>query len=175
MNMPWRSMTVEERVRWIVDHWRRTVPFLFVLAAAAAMTMPLTAALPLVPHFAFLAVYVWTQFQPGLLPAWLGLPLGLATDLLTGMPLGVNAALLPALALLLPLIPPAIRARNYLFDWLLVLPCALIYQFLAMQLAAFAGVATPFGPLVLQSVMTAIAYPVVAWACARVQRNWVDG
>ncbi len=174
MNLPWRSMTVEERLHWVIDHWRRTVPFLFVLTAGVAMTIPLTETLPLVPHFAFLAVYVWVQFQPSLLPAWLGFPLGLAVDLLTGMPLGVNAALLPALALILRHIPPNMRPRHYLFDWLLVLPFAMLYLVLAMHLAGFAGVVTPFGPLVLQAALTAIAYPVIAWACARVQRNWVD-
>ena len=174
MNLPWRSMTHEERLRWFISHWRRLVPFLFVLCAAFLMTMPVFASLPVLPHFALLAVYVWVVFQPWMMPAWLGLPIGMITDILTGMPLGANATLMPVMILSLTWAHERLGPRSYSMDWLMLFPVSLVYIFLLAKLLDFTG--TPVSMIVslVQICSTTLAYPALAWACVRVHRHWVN-
>jgi len=175
MNMPWRSMTHEERLRWFIGHWRRLVPFLFVLFAAFLMTIPLFVELPILPHFALLAVYVWVVFQPWMMPAWLGLPIGMITDILTGMPLGANATLMPIMILLLNSTHNRLGPRSYSLDWLILLPVSFLYILLLAKLLDFTGTTVSLPVLLVQVVSTTLTYPAMAWACVRVQRHWVDG
>ena len=171
MNAPYRLLAADERVRWWTGYVERGVPGLVTLVLIVAMTVPIFASAPALPHLGLLGVFVWTTFQPGLMPPWLAFLLGCVADLLFGLPLGINATLLPATSLFIRLFEARFGHHRYGFDWLLVAVVILVFQFLSWRLLAFAGYDGPFWPLLIQAATTTIAYPAVVLLCARIQQR----
>ena len=95
----------------------RAVPWLSVMLASLAPTMPLIASAPVLPPLGFMFLLSWRQLRPGLLPVWAGLPLGLFDDLYSGQPFG-SAMLTWSLAMIvLDVIEARFPWRSFLFDW----------------------------------------------------------
>lgn len=175
MSVPWRSMTRDERLGWITEHWRMTVPLLTTLIAVLLMSMPVFTALPVVPHLAMLSVMVWSLFHPQLMPAWLALPLGIVTDAALGLPMGINATLMPVMALGISVSEQ--RSGQYLFvvEWAAAALLILCYQALTTSLLSTVLGYVDAGPMLFQAVTTGLAYPVMVRIIARVQSRWGVG
>lgn len=150
---------------------KRGVPGLVTLLLIAAMTVPLFASVPVLPHLGLLGVFVWASFQPGLMPPWLAFVLGVAADLLFGLPLGVNATLLPAVALVVRLVDAKFGHHRYGLDWQLAAAAVVLFELAQWQLLAFAGTRGPFAPLLAQAATTILAYPAVVLLFAQIQRR----
>ena len=171
MNAPYRLLAADERARFWTSQFQRVVPALVTLILIVVMTVPLFASAPVLPHLGLLAVFVWTTFQPGLMPPWLAFLLGAVADLLFGLPLGINATLLPATALFVRVFEAKFGHHRYGFDWLLAAAVIIVFEIVQWQLLAFAGVSGPLTPLLIQAATTIIAYPAIVLLCARVQRR----
>lgn len=171
MNAPYRLLGPDERARFWTAQVQRVVPGLVTLILIVAMTVPLFASAPVLPHLGLLAVFVWATFQPGLMPPWLAFLLGAVADVLFGLPLGINATLLPATALFVRVFEAKFGHHRYGFDWLLAAAVVVAFELVQWRLLAFARVDGPLSPLMLQAATTIIAYPAVVLLCARVQRR----
>lgn len=135
------------------------VPWLTVMLGSLSPTWPLIASAPLLPPMGFLILLAWRQLRPGLLPVWVGLPLGFFDDLYSGQPLG-SAILLWSIALIiLEVIELRFPWRNFLSDWLVAAALLLVYLPTAMGLSQGAAPS----PLVLapQLLISIFAYPLV--------------
>lgn len=150
---------------------QRGVPGLVTLLLIAAMTVPLFASLPVLPHLGLLGVFVWASFQPGLMPPWLAFALGAVADLLFGLPLGINATLLPAVALVVRLVDAKFGHHRYGIDWQLAAAAVMLFELAQWQLLAVAGTRGPFAPLLAQAATTILAYPAIVLLCAHIQRR----
>lgn len=171
MNAPYRLLGPTERVRFWRAQVERVVPGLVTFVLVAAMTAPVFAEAPVLPHLGLLGVFVWATFQPGLMPPWLAFLIGVATDILFGLPLGINATLLPAVALFVRLVEARFGAQSYGFDWLLAAAVVVAFEVLQWQLLAVAGTSGPLRPLLVQAVTTILAYPAVVLLFASIQRR----
>jgi rod shape-determining protein MreD len=165
-------MTRDERLQWLLSHWRAFVPALSSAILIALMTMPLLLPAPALPHFAFLAVAAWSLFQPDLMPTWLAFLLGLLTDAVLSLPFGTNATLLPLLTAAIGAIGRRFGPRPFALDWGLIALLAFAYAVLQWRLLCFVGGELPFRPLFLQAVTTTAAWPAAVALCARLQRGW---
>ncbi len=175
MNSPWRTMTGDERLGWFAEHWRMAVPMLITSVAIMLMSFPLFTAMPVMPNLAMLSVMIWSLFQPQLMPAWLALPLGIATDAALGLPMGINATMLPVLALGISISEQ--RAGQHLFaiEWGAATLLIFAYQLLSALFLTFVLGDVRIGPMAVQAVSTSLAYPVGVRMIARLQRRWVLG
>jgi rod shape-determining protein MreD len=168
---PWRLMNAAERRRYWWGHWRLAVPAATTLLLVFAMTAPLVVAVPVFPHVALLGIFVWTTFQPGLMPPWVAFLIGLVADLLFAMPLGINATLFASAATFVRFFESRYGHHAHGFDWGVAAALVVAFQLLTWQLMTLAGRPVPLGPMGWQVVTSIAAYPLVVALCAGVQRR----
>ena len=146
------------------------LPLLSTLAASCLVLLPFIAVTPAMPPFGFIMLIAWRLLRPELWPVWIGLPLGLFDDLVSGQPIG-SAMMLWTLALLvIDGINQRLVWRDYWQDWLIA--AGLIIAILLGGLATANG-AGGEGHIVLivpQMIISVLAYPVVARLCALLDR-----
>ena len=168
---PWRLMNAAERRHYWWGHWRLAVPAVSTLLLVISMTAPLLVPAPVFPHLAFLGIFVWATFQPGLMPPWVAFQIGLVADLLFAQPLGVNATLFAATAAFVRSFEARYGHHSHGFDWVVATALVVVFELLTWQLMALAGKPVPLAPLGWQVMTTTGAYPLVVWLCGRVQRR----
>lgn len=143
-----------------------TVMFCSMLPAL----LPIVAQTPMLPPFGFMMFVAWRVLRADIWPLWIGLPLGLFDDLMSGQPIG-SAVLLWTIVLL------AFEAesrrhfwRDYWHDWL---SGALAIAFVLLCGWAFVRIGGNGGPVV--QIVPQIAYsvglfPLVVRICAALDR-----
>lgn len=168
---PLRLMNARERRQYVLGYWRAMVPALSVLALLWVMTAPLLLPVPVFPQLGLLAIFVWATFQPALMPPWLAFLLGIIADLLFAQPIGVNATLFAITAAFVRVFEARYGHHAHDFDWGLASLVVVVSSALGAQLMALAGQPVPILPLAWQVLTSIIAYPMVVWLCAAVQRR----
>ncbi|MEY2883328.1 MAG: rod shape-determining protein MreD [Pseudomonadota bacterium] len=168
---PWRLMNTAERRRYWWGHWRLFVPTGVTFALLFLMTAPLLVPVPVFPQLGLLAIFVWAMFQPGLMPPWAAFLIGIIADLLFAQPIGVNATLFAATAAFVRVFEARYGHHAHGFDWGVASIVVIVFELLTAQLMALAGRPIPLQPLAWQAVTSIIAYPLVVWLCALVQRR----
>lgn len=160
--------------RWVQPHqrWRIAVPALTCLATLFLITLPVVTPGPSVPHLAMLSVLIWSSFQPGLMPPYLALPLGILTDAVLGLPIGINATLMPGLTMAVGAVERRFSGRPYMLDWLIGAALIFLYQYFVHKFGGFVSGRQPFEPFLAQAATTTLAYPVMVAIIARIQRRW---
>jgi rod shape-determining protein MreD len=146
------------------------------IPAASVVAASLLAALPVVsvngwwPDFGFLALIGWRLLRSDPWPAWWAAPLGLANDLITGAPVGQSVALWTAVMILLDLIDRRTIWRDYWIEWGLAALLLLVSESIEWWVAGLTGAPLPFHRLVPPLVISIFAFPIAAWAIARLDR-----
>lgn len=171
MSTDYRLRSPADRLSWVTSAWRWLVPAATVVLLTALTTAPIILPWPVLPALGFVAVFVWTTFQPGLMPPWLAFVLGLVADALMGAPFGVSATLFAATALFVRLFERRFGHHRFGFDWVVLALLSFAYAVVAQQLLVLAGVEAPLRPLLVQGAATALSYPLVVLICGRVQRR----
>ncbi len=168
---PWRLMNAAERRRYWWGHWRLGVPGLTCLLFVLVMTAPLVVPVPVFPQLALIGIFVWSTFQPQLMPPWLAFGIGLFADLLFAQPLGCNATLFAVTAVFVRVFEGRYGRHGHGFDWGVATLVIIAFEVLTTQLMALAGQPVPLLPLAWQVMTSIIAYPLVVALCAAVQRR----
>lgn len=75
-------------IRALLPLRARVVPIATALAGSALAALPFVTDMPLLPPFGLLMLLAWRLLRPELWQAWIGLPLGLFDDLMSGQPIG---------------------------------------------------------------------------------------
>ncbi len=150
---------------------RRFVPFgVTLLLMLFAMTPNHVPGLANVtPMYPIMAVYFWSIYRPDLLGYGATFGIGVLEDLLSGTPLGSGA-------LILLLCQRAVLHQHKFFNnkpfgiiWLafaLLAAGAGLLRWVCVGLVAPSGF-TPFGQMVISTLMTVVLYPLVGWLMAK--------
>ncbi len=151
--------------------WRAaSVPYATIMIASLLPFLLLADVVPLLPPLGFLMFLGWRIMRPGLLPIWVGVPLGAFDDLFSGQPFG-SAVLLWSIAMItLELIETRFPWRGFWQDWFTASLGAAAYIALAMVVSG--------GPLTMamalatvpQIALAALLYPFIAQVIARFDR-----
>lgn len=168
---PLRLMSAAERRRFWIAQTRRTLPALSTLLLLLLMTAPLPLALPLMPPLGMLAVFVWSMFQPGMMPPWLVFLLGLAGDMLFGQPFGVEATALALVAVFVRGFEARYGHHAHGFDWAMAALVMAGYALLTWQLMTLAGRPVSLLPMGWSWLTGVFAYPAVVTFCGWLQRR----
>lgn len=138
------------------------IPLLTILLGSLTPLLPVIALGPLVPPFGFMILLAWRIVRPGLLPLWIGFPLGAFDDLYSGQPFG-SAILLWSLAMIaLEAIETRFPWRNFWQDW--VTAAGLLAAYLIVTgFFASGGIELGIIPLILpQIALSVLLFPVIA-------------
>jgi rod shape-determining protein MreD len=141
---------------------RQAVPILATLVACLLDLLPIVAASPLIPDFAYLAVLAWRLLRPELWVAWMALPLGLFDDLVAGHPLGQSMALWTLTFLVFDLVDSRVGWRDYWMDWFFASLVILGYTAGTWYVAKMMGSRVDPAVLAPQLALSVFAYPLVA-------------
>lgn len=116
----------------------RVVPSLSVLLASMVTALPIITNAPLLPPLGFLLFISWRLMRSDLWPIWIGIPLGLFDDLVSGQPVGSAVALWSIVMLAFDAVDRRIVWRDHWLDWALG-GAALLFVLVAGALLARAG------------------------------------
>ncbi|MCU0947486.1 MAG: rod shape-determining protein MreD [Porphyrobacter sp.] len=147
-----------------------SVPYLTIMAGSLLPTLLIADLMPLVPPLGFVMLLGWRIMRPGLLPVWIGAPLGAFDDLVSGQPFG-SAVLMWSLAMIaLELIEARFPWRGFWQDWFTAGFATSIYLLAALA----ASGAEPSQPLLTammpQAISAILIYPLVARFVAGLDR-----
>lgn len=151
--------------------WRvYSVPYLSIMLASLAPVFLIADVMPLLPPLGFLMLLGWRMVRPGLLPLWIGAPLGAFDDLISGQPFG-SAILLWSLAMIaIELIETRFPWRGFWQDWFTAGLITTVYWFGSL-LVSGAPITNDMIMVALPQVLLAILlYPIAARMVASLDR-----
>lgn len=161
-----RSLFAEERPPlrlWLI-------PALGVVAGSAVALLPISAPIPLIPPCGLLMLLGWRLLRPELWQAWIGLPLGLADDLIGGAPLGSAMILWTIILIGLDIVDYRLVWRDRQTDWSLAAWAIAFAALGGWLLSWLAGGAGPLPTVLFPSLFGMLCYPLAARICARLDR-----
>ena len=147
------------------------------LPAASVVASSMLSALPIVstsgwyPEFGFLALIAWRLLRSDPWPAWWAAPLGLANDLITGAPIGLSVALWTVTMILLDLVDRRTIWRDYWIEWALAALLLLLSETIEWWIAEMMDASLPFVSIMPPLLISIFAFPIAAWAVARID-HW---
>lgn len=148
----------------------RVVPIAATVAASLAHLLPLISAVPLMPPTGFLMLLAWRLLRPELWPVWIGIPLGLVDDLLSGQPFGTAIALWTMTLLILDLIDSYMIWRDYWIDWLVATIAVILYIAAGYWFSGLRDSPMTVATLAPQMLLSILAFPVFVRICVRLDR-----
>lgn len=147
-----------------------SVPWASIMLGSFALPLLFIASAPILPPFGFLMLLAWRQLRPGLLPVWVGLPLGLFDDLFSGQPMGSAIFLWSAAIIALDIVESRLPWRNFLMEWIVAAMLIASYIALSLLFANVTGGSTAFPVVVPQIALSVLAYPFVGRFVALLDR-----
>ena len=172
MNMPWLAELTGGRKRSRLNRVPSpvlaiAVPWVTIMLASLAPTLPLVASAPVLPPLGFMALLAWRQIRPGLLPVWAGLPLGMFDDLFSGQPFGSAAFLWSVAMLIYEFIEARFPWRSFAIDWLIA-GATLVAYILFSAIIAVGNLPPPtMLALFPQMALAVLLFPLTGRAVAR--------
>lgn len=127
---------------------------------------------PAVPPLGLMMLLGWRLLRPELWPLWIGLPLGLFDDIVTGHPIGTAMCLWTLTLVAIDSLSVRLIWRDYWQDWLIaaiaIIAVAVLSWFF-MHLGPGGG-GGPLAVLWPQIGLTILTFPLIARLCARLDR-----
>ena len=146
------------------------IPILTILIGSILPMLPIASAVPLMPPLGFIFLLAWRIVRPGLLPVWVGFPLGAFDDPFSGQPFG-SAILLWSIAMIVvEVIEARFPWRTFVQDWLSM--SAIIASYLLFA-ALFSGAPISLHGLIAigpQLLLCVLLFPIIARMIARLDR-----
>lgn len=155
----------------VVSPWRaHSVHYVTILVACILPLFVIADVMPIVPPLGFLVFLAWRISRPGLMPLWIGVPLGAFDDLFSGQPFGSAIFLWSLTMIALEVIEARFPWRGFWQDWFTAGLAIVLYIGSAMVVSG--ATITPHLVLALvpQVVFSVLFYPVIARIVA-----WFDG
>ena len=146
------------------------LPAASVVAASMLSALPIVSTSGWYPEFGFLALIAWRLLRSDPWPAWWAAPLGFANDLITGAPIGLSVALWTATMILLDLVDRRTIWRDYWIEWALAALLLLFNELAERWVAGMMGAAVPIVSIAPPLLISVFAFPIAAWAVARIDR-----
>ena len=95
------------------------IPTGTVMVASLLTLLPVIADAPLMPPLGFLTLLAWRMLRSDIWPIWIGAPLGLFDDLVSGQPVGSAVALWTIFMLAMDAMDRRVIWRDYWIDWII--------------------------------------------------------
>lgn len=145
-------------------------PVVTVAVASALQAIAWMVSGPVLPPIGYMTFLAWRLLRSDLWPAWIGLPLGLWDDLVTGQPIGSAMAIWTATGLALDLSDLRLVWRDMLLDWIIAAVALALALLLAALFARVGGLSAAARLIVPQLFASIFLMPAIMWLVARVDR-----
>ncbi|HKY81016.1 MAG TPA: rod shape-determining protein MreD [Sphingobium sp.] len=146
-------------------------PIITVMLGSAITILPVIAQAPVMPPFGLLLLLTWRLLRPELWRTWIGLPLGLFDDIMSGQPIGSAMFLWTVTLIGIDAVEHRMLWRSYRQDWLIAAAAIIFCVAGGVFFARITGGGDINPQLVApQMVWTILLFPFVVRQCARVDR-----
>jgi rod shape-determining protein MreD len=153
-----------------IERRARVVPIVSTLVASATSLVPMVALSPAWPPLGLVTLLGWRLLRPEIWPAWIGLPLGLADDLLTGQTLGTGMVTWTACLLAIEAVEGRLLWRDYWQEWLMAAMLIAFAILAGWAIARWTGGAAPVTLVLPQIAASILCFPIVGRVCALLDR-----
>ncbi len=143
-------------------------PLLMTVFGSMLAILPIIAAIPMMPPVGLMILVCWRLLHRNIWPAWVGLPLGLWDDMLSGQPIGSAMLIWTVIMLVLDLADRRMVWRDFWQDWILASAIFVFAALTGLLIANFTGGNTSPIVIIPQILMTIALYPLVARLCGLV-------
>ena len=151
--------------------WRAlTVPYATIMLGSVLPVLFLADVMPIVPPVAFLFLVGWRIMRPGLLPLWVGVPLGAFDDLFSGQPFGSAIMLWSVTMIALEIFETRFPWRGFWQDWFTASLAIILYILFAMVVSGASITPHQLIAALPQIALSVLLYPVFARIVARLDR-----
>ena len=148
----------------------QATPILSVMIASAIPNLvPVVVQSPTLPPLGLLFLVAWRLLHHEMWPLWIGAPLGLFDDIMSGQALGTAMFLWSVVIILIEVVDSRLFWRDYWHDWLIALGAALLFLAGGLLFARLSGSTASLlliGPQLFWSVLL---YPLIVRTIA-----WID-
>ncbi|MDR3451010.1 MAG: rod shape-determining protein MreD [Alphaproteobacteria bacterium] len=146
-----------------------TVTLLMTLLGVIVWPLPYLG--PVAPPLAFIGLYYWSAHRPDLFPPAVAFGIGIVNDMLNDLPLGVSALLFTLAHQLIFQQRRFFAGQSFLMLWSGFALASAIFMLAEWTLIALINwQIAPFLPVLLQTVLAIIIFPVPCWILIRMQR-----
>lgn len=147
------------------------IPVITVMLGSSVTALPVIAQSPVMPPFGLLFLQSWRLLRPELWRAWIGLPLGLFDDMMSGQPIGSAMFLWTIMLIGVDAVEHRMIWRSYRQDWLIAGFAIIVCMAGGLFFARITGGGDVRLLLVApQMFWTILLFPFVVRQCARIDR-----
>lgn len=150
--------------------WRaNSVHYVSIMLGSLLPVLFLADVMPVMPPLGLIMLVGWRVMRPGLLPLWVGVPLGAFDDLFSGQPFGSGILLFSITMISLEIFESRFPWRGFLQDWIAASISIALYIMSAIVVSG-----APLNPYLLmasgpQILLSVLLYPIIARMIA-----WLD-
>lgn len=159
------------KINRVQDPWRtNSVHYITIVLGSLLPLFIIADVMPIAPPLGFILFLGWRLMRPGLMPMWVGLPLGAFDDLMSGQPFGSAIFLWSLTMIALELIETRFPWRGFWQDWFTAGFGIAIYITAAMFVSGAAISPVLFVMIAPQIALSILLYPLIARVIARADR-----
>ncbi|WP_299192496.1 rod shape-determining protein MreD [uncultured Erythrobacter sp.] len=146
-----------------------SVPYISIALGSLLPFLLIADVMPLAPPLGFILFLGWRLMRPGLMPLWVGVPLGALDDLFSGQPFGSGILLYSLTMIALEIVETRFPWRGFWQDWFTAGLGILLYIIAAMTISGATLSAHLFIAAIPQILLAILLYPLIARVIA-----WLD-
>lgn len=143
---------------------------LSVVLGSMTTLLPVVATVPFLPPFGLMMLLAWRLVRGDSMKVWMPVPLGFFDDMLSGQPLGSAMLLWSASVLMIDVLDTRLVWRDFWQDWLIA-SGAIAFVLIAGRIVASPFAAHVDTALLIQILVSAALFPVIARFCAWLDRD----
>jgi rod shape-determining protein MreD len=143
---------------------------LSVVLGSMMTLLPVVATVPVLPPFGLMMLLGWRLVRGDSMKVWMPVPLGFFDDMLSGQPMGSAMLLWSAAVLMIDILDTRLVWRDFWQDWLIA-SGAITFVLVAGRLIASPFIAHVDTALLIQILVSAALFPVIARFCAWLDRD----
>ena len=140
------------------------------IASALPSLVPVIVQSPSLPPVGLMVLLSWRLLHHELWPLWIGAPLGLFDDLMSGAPIGTGMFLWSAIMIGIEMVDARLFWRDYWHDWLIAIIACALFLCGGVVLSWLSGSHAPIRLILPQLLWSALFYPLIVRIIAGIDR-----
>jgi rod shape-determining protein MreD len=165
MDIVWQRLDL-----WLRIAMPTAVALLMTILSVIVWPLPYLG--PVMPPLAFIALYYWSTHRPDLFPSSVAFILGLLNDIIHDLPMGISALLFTLAHQLMWRQRRFFAGHSFFMLWSGFALAATVMMIATWVLIALVRwQPAPFLPVLIQTVLAIVLFPLPCWIFIRLQRT----
>ncbi|MEP2736479.1 MAG: rod shape-determining protein MreD [Erythrobacter sp.] len=139
-----------------------TIPYASILLGSLLPSLAFSSVMPFLPPMGFIFLLTWRIMRPGLLPMWIGFPLGMFDDLFSGQPFGSAILLWSVTLITIEILEARFPWRGFWQDWFTATIGIVVYITAAMLVSGVLPNIHQLFANLPQLLLSVLLYPIIA-------------